>query len=58
MRGGSLKGLQQILDHADIKMTMLYSHLSEEFQKEEIKILEGFTGQVGKLVEEVIKKNT
>lgn len=44
MRGGSLKGLQQILGHADIKMTMRYSHLSKEFQKDEIKILEGLTG--------------
>ncbi len=48
MRGGSIKGLQQILGHADIKMTMRYSHLSKEFQKDEIKILEGLTGQAGK----------
>ena len=45
MRGGSIKGLQQILGHADIKMTMRYSHLSKEFQKDEIKILEGLTKQ-------------
>ena len=27
--------MQQILGHADIKMTMRYSHLSKEFQKDE-----------------------
>ena len=44
MRGGSLKGLQVILGHSTISMTMRYSHLSKEFQKEEIKLLEGLTG--------------
>ena len=43
MRGGSLKGLQQVLGHADIKMTMRYSHLSKEFQRDEIKRLKGLT---------------
>ena len=38
-----MKGLQEILGHADIKMTMRYSPLSKEFQKEEIKLLEGLT---------------
>jgi hypothetical protein len=43
MRGGSLGALQKILGHADIKMTMRYAHLSKEFAKEEIKLLDGLT---------------
>jgi integrase len=43
MRGGSLKGLKEILGHKDIKMTMRYAHLSKEFVKEEIQILNGLT---------------
>jgi len=44
MRGGSLKALKEILGHKDIKMTMRYAHLSNEFAKEEIQILNGLTG--------------
>lgn len=44
MRGGSLKALKEILGHKDIKMTMRYAHLSEEFAREEIQILNGLTG--------------
>jgi integrase len=43
MRGGSLKALKEILGHADIKMTMRYAHLSKEFAKEEIQIMNGLT---------------
>jgi len=43
MRGGSLKNLQQILGHKDIKMTMRYSHLLKEFQREEIQKMNHFT---------------
>jgi len=43
MRGGSLGALQKILGHADIKMTMRYAHLSKEFAREEIKLLDGLT---------------
>jgi len=43
MRGGSLKALKEILGHKDIKMTMRYSHLSKEFAREEIQILNGLT---------------
>jgi Phage integrase family len=46
MRGGSLKGLKEILGHKDIKMTMQYAHLSKEFVKEEIQILNGLTTYV------------
>ncbi len=44
MRGGSIKGLQKILGHKDIHMTMRYSHLSKEFVREEIQIMNGLTG--------------
>ena len=43
MRGGSLRGLKEILGHKDFKMTMRYSHLSKEYQKEEINLLDGLT---------------
>lgn len=43
MRGGSLRGLQQILGHSSITMTMRYSHLSKEFLRDEIKLLHGLT---------------
>ena len=43
MRDGSLKGLKEILGHKDIKMTMRYAHLSKEFAREEIQILNGLT---------------
>ena len=46
MRGGSLKGLKEILGHKEIKMTMRYAHLSREFVKEEIQILNGLTTYV------------
>lgn len=45
MRGGSLKALKEILGHKDIKMTMRYSHLSKEFAREEIQILNGLTSK-------------
>lgn len=33
----------QVLGHKDIKMTMRYAHLSREFAKKEIQILDGLT---------------
>ena len=56
MRGGSLKGLQQILGHSNISMTMRYSHLSKEFQKEEIKLLEGLTNNSNQAETEKINR--
>jgi integrase len=43
MRGGSLKALQEILGHADIKMTMRYAHLSNAHLKESISLLNSLT---------------
>jgi integrase len=45
MRGGSLRGLQKRLGHKDIRMTMRYSHLSKEFDTEEIQVMNGLTRQ-------------
>jgi len=45
MRGGSLKGLQNRLGHKDIRMTMRYAHLSKEFAREEIQVMNGLTGE-------------
>jgi len=54
MRGGSLKALKEILGHADIKMTMRYAHLSKEFAKEEIQLMNGLTSQKKKAIVEPI----
>ena len=43
MRGGYLRALQKILGHKDLKVTLRYAHLSKEFAKEEIKLLDGLT---------------
>lgn len=51
MRGGSIKRLQEILGHKDLKMTMRYAHLSKEFAKEEIQIMNGLTGTCSTLCE-------
>lgn len=44
MRGGSIKALQKILGHKTIQMTMRYAHLSREFAREEIQIMNGLIG--------------
>jgi len=43
MRGGTIKDLQEILGHRDIKMTMRYSHLSQEHKKKAVNLLNGLT---------------
>jgi integrase len=43
MRGGSIKSLQEILGHKDIKTTMRYAHLSQEHKKKEINLVVGLT---------------
>ena len=48
MRGGFLKRLKEVLGHKEIKTTMRYAHLSKEFVREEIQILNGLTTSVNK----------
>lgn len=36
MSGGSLLALSQILGHSDVKVTMMYAHLSSDFLAEQI----------------------
>lgn len=43
MRGGSLKTLQEILGHSDIKTTMRYAHLSYQHKAEAINLVCGLT---------------
>ena len=43
MRGGSLKALQEMLGHSNMKTTMRYAHLSQEHKKEAVKLLDGLT---------------
>jgi len=48
MRGASLKAAQQHLGHTSIAMTQRYSHLSQDFQKEQVNLLNGLCGKNGK----------
>ena len=57
MRGGSLKGLKEVLGHKDIKMTMRYAHLSKEFAREEIQILNGLTTSVNSDMSQNVTKH-
>jgi integrase len=43
MRGGSLKALQEILGHADYRMTLRYSHLSPAHLRADMDRMEGLT---------------
>lgn len=43
MRGGSIKELQEILGHKNVKMTMRYAHLSPAHKKKAINIMNGLT---------------
>jgi integrase len=43
MRGASLKDVQEILGHADLKMTMHYSHLSPAHLRATVDRLDGLT---------------
>jgi len=43
MRGASLKEVQEIFGHKDIKITMRYVHLSQEHKKKAVNRLNGLT---------------
>ena len=43
IRGVSIKTLKESLGHKDIKTTMRYAHLSKEFAKKEIQLINGLT---------------
>ena len=40
MRGAPLKAVQELLGHADIKMTMRYAHLSPDARRDAVKLLD------------------
>ena len=48
MRGASMKAVQEHLGHATIAMTQRYSHLSRDFQREQVNLLHGLCGENGK----------
>jgi integrase len=41
MRGAPLKAVQELLGHADIRMTMRYSHLSPDVRRDAVALLDG-----------------
>ena len=45
MEGGSLKSLKEILGHSKFEMTMRYAHLSQEYKRKEINLLNSLTGK-------------
>jgi integrase len=46
MRGATLKEVQELLGHKDMKMTMRYAHLSQEHKKKAVNLLNGLTPYV------------
>jgi integrase len=59
MRGASLKAVQEHLGHTSINMTQRYSHLSGDFQREQVNLLNGLCGENGKRLvrNEVLVRN-
>ena len=47
MKGGSLKDVQELLGHKDIKMTMRYAHLTQEHKRKAVNLLNSLTAQSG-----------
>ena len=41
MKGVSIKTVQELLGHKDIKMTMRYAHLADDVKKDAVKLLDG-----------------
>jgi integrase len=46
MRGATIKDVQELLGHKDIKMTIRYAHLSKEHKKKPVNLLKGLTSYV------------
>jgi integrase len=50
MRGASLKAVQELLGHADMKMTMRYAHLSQEHLRDSVNLLNDLPGSGKEMV--------
>jgi len=48
MRGAPIQAVQDHAGHSSIKMTMRYSHLSPQFRRESIQLLNGLCVDVSK----------
>ena len=48
MRGASMKAVQEHLGHTSIAMSQRYSHLSKDFQREQVNLLNGLCGENAK----------
>jgi site-specific recombinase XerD len=48
MRGVSLRAVQELLGHVDIKMTMRYAHLAPDVTRDAVRLLDAPTEGVKK----------
>jgi hypothetical protein len=48
MKGATLKEVQEILEHKDIRKTMRYAHLSQEHKKKAVNLLGGLNADTEK----------
>jgi integrase len=49
MNGASMKAIQEILRHKDIKTTMRYAHLADQTKKDALNLLRGLTSNRGRM---------
>ncbi len=59
MKGAIIKDVQELLGHKDLKMTMRYSHLSQEHKTKAVNLLNGLTedkiqAKNGQIIEETV----